>query len=400
MLGAIIGDIAGSRYEFHNIKTTDFPLMDDSCFFTDDTVMTVAVAEGLMNGKRDPEKTEAAIVKAMQKYGRMFPDAGYGARFGEWLQSENPEPYGSYGNGSAMRVSPVAGYFHTLAETEQFAEISARVTHSHPEGIKGAQAVAAAIFLAGSGRDRLYIKRYIELKYQYDLSKSLDTIRPNYTFNETCQGTVPQAITAFLLSESFEDAIRKAVSLGGDSDTLAAITGSIAEAFYGIPEELENRARSLLDKRLTAVLERWDGDLSVRRPGGREHDILKYLPYFEKNPKTEYDVIKPEGAQEEIRIPHYDDTMQNFIRDFYLSDCVDKEFSLTLRKHDIRSYEDMVIELPHADRQTLCAMLTLVFRGELVSRGNIARAAENGIIGDILSRLTGLARSVPKSGET
>ncbi|HPR39745.1 MAG TPA: ADP-ribosylglycohydrolase family protein [Oscillospiraceae bacterium] len=399
MLGAMIGDITGSRYEFHNIKTTDFPLMDDGCFFTDATVTTLAVAEGLMNGKRNPEKTEAAIVKAMQKYGRMFPEAGYGARFGEWLQSETPEPYGSYGSGSAMRVSPVAEYFHTLAEAEQFAEISARVTHSHPEGIKGAQAVAAAVFLAGSGRDRLYIKRYIELKYHYDLSRSLDTIRPDYTFDETCQGTVPEAITAFLLSESFEDAVRKAVSLGGDSSTLAAVAGSIAEAFYGIPAELADRARSMLDKRLLAVLERWDGDLSVRRTGSGEHDILKYLPYFEKNPKTEYDVIKPEGAEEEIRIPHYDDVMQNFIRDFYLSDYVDKAFSLTLSKHGIRTYEDMVIELPFADRETLCAMLTLVFRGELVSRGNIARAAESGIIGDILGRLAGLARSAQSAEE-
>lgn len=397
MLGAIIGDIAGSRYEFHNSKTTDFPLMDDHCFFTDDTVMTVAVAEGLMNGKRDPEKTEAAIVKAMQKYGRMFPDAGYGGKFGEWLQNEHPEPYGSYGNGSAMRVSPVASYFHTLSEVEKFAEISARVTHNHPEGIKGAQATAAAVFLAGNGRDRIYIKRYIELKYHYDLSKSLDTLRPDYTFNVTCQGTVPQAITAFLLSESFEDAIRKAISLGGDSDTLAAITGSIAEAFYGVPEELENRARSMLDKRLTPVLKRWDDDLSVYRFCSNEHDLLKYLSYFEKNPKTEYDVIRPEGAEEEIRIPHYDDVMQNFIRDFYFSDCVDKAFSLTLGKHGIRTYEDMVVELPHADRQTLCAMLTLIFRGELVSKGNIARAAESGILGDILSRLAGLAHSTQKT---
>ncbi|HNW05072.1 MAG TPA: ADP-ribosylglycohydrolase family protein [Oscillospiraceae bacterium] len=393
MFGAIIGDIAGSRYEFHNIKTTDFPLMDDGCFFTDDTVMTVAVAEGLMNGRRDPEKTEAAIVKAMQKYGRMFPDAGYGERFGEWLQSESPKPYGSYGNGSAMRVSPVAEYFRTLDEVERFAEISARVTHNHPEGIRGAQAVAAAAFLAESGRDRLYIKRYVELKYHYDLSRSLDTIRPNYAYDVTCQGTVPQAITAFLLSESYEDAIRKAISLGGDSDTLAAIAGGIAGAFYGVPKALKDRARAMLDKRLLAVLKRWDEDLSVRHPGGGEHDILKYLSYFEKNPKTEYNVLKPEGAAEEIRIPRYDESMQNFIRDFFLSDYVDKEYSLTLSKNGIRTYGDMIVELPRADRRTLCAMLTLIFRGEMMSRGNIARAAESGVIGDILGRLAGLARA-------
>lgn len=245
MIGAIIGDIVGSVYEWNNIKIKDFQLFGPKCFFTDDSVMTVSVAEALIKGG-----SADAFIKAMKKYGRMYPDAGYGGRFRSWLFSEDVHPYNSWGNGAAMRVSPVAWMFDTLSEVEEYAEISAAVTHNHPEGIKGAQATAAAIFLARKGKSKDEIKAYIESKYGYNLSRALDEIRPNYHFNESCQETVPEAIIAFLESKDFEDAIRNAISLGGDSDTLAAITGSIAEAAYNIPKEIKEKAMTFLDKPL------------------------------------------------------------------------------------------------------------------------------------------------------
>lgn len=248
MNGAIIGDIVGSIYEWNNIKSKDFPLFSPGCFFTDDTVMTLAIAEGLINGGSAED-----FIAAIKKYGRLYPDSGYGGRFGSWLFSDNINPYNSWGNGSAMRVSPVAWAFDILSEVEKYAEISAAVTHNHPEGIKGAQATAAVIFLARKGKTKEEIKAYIENKYGYNLNRSLDEIRPNYRFNESCQETVPEAIIAFLESVDFEDAIRNVISLGGDSDTLATITGSIAEAAYGIPKEIKEKALSILDQGLLDV---------------------------------------------------------------------------------------------------------------------------------------------------
>ena len=253
MIGAIIGDIVGSVYEWNNIKTKEFPFFQDKCFFTDDTVMTVAVAEGLMNGG---EKDD--FIDAMKKYGRMYPGAGYGGRFGSWLFSENREPYHSWGNGSAMRTAAVGWWCDSLEETRRMAALAAGVTHDHPEGIKGAESTAAAIFLARTGHGKAEIRNYVEREFGYDLSRTLDEIRPGYRFNESCQETVPQAIIAFLESTDFEDAIRNAISLGGDSDTLAAITGSIAKAAYGVPQELKDKAWKYLDEPLRSVLRRWE----------------------------------------------------------------------------------------------------------------------------------------------
>lgn len=287
MMGAIIGDIVGSVYEWHNIKTKDFPLFRDDCFFTDDTVMTIAVAEAVMNGGQRDD-----FIDAMKKYGRMYPEAGYGGRFGAWLFSDSREPYNSFGNGSAMRVSPCGWTMDCgfCARTGMWpsngrarASLSAEVTHNHPEGIKGAMATADAIFLCryyfggycGDYEMRINdnpseckrrIREHIEKEYGYDLSQTLDEIRPSYRFNETCQNTVPQAIIAFLESTEFEDAIRNAISLGGDSDTLAAITGSIAEAAYGIPDWIKDKAYSYLDEPLKDVLRRWKQHIApVRR---------------------------------------------------------------------------------------------------------------------------------------
>lgn len=237
MLGAIIGDVVGSVYEWNNIKTKDFEFFKPNCFFTDDTVMTVAVAKALLLTREKQSKANEKIsfkkelIKQMQDFGKRFPNAGYGGMFAGWLVSDNPKPYNSFGNGSAMRVSPCGYIAVTLDEALLLAKASAEVTHNHPEGIKGAEATAAAIFLARCGKSKKEIKEYIEENF-YTLDKTLDEIRPSYSFNETCQETVPQAIQAFLESVDFEDAIRNAISLGGDSDTLAAITGSIAWAYY------------------------------------------------------------------------------------------------------------------------------------------------------------------------
>jgi ADP-ribosylglycohydrolase len=258
MLGAIIGDIVGSPYEWHAVKTTDFPLFSAASRYTDDTVMTLAVAEGLMNGGGSESVSEKEIVKAMQKYGRMFPHAGYGGNFMKWIQSDDPQPYNSYGNGSAMRVSAAAWLSDSLAQAERYACVSARVTHNHPEGIKGAKATAAAVFLARTGESKTAVKTYVEETYGYDLGRKLDDIRPGYKFDDSCQGSVPEAMIAFLESDGFEDAIRKAVSLGGDSDTLAAVAGSIAEGFYGIPEKMKKEAILRLDEPLLDVLKRWE----------------------------------------------------------------------------------------------------------------------------------------------
>ena len=248
MIGAILGDIIGKPYEFNPIKSKDFPLFSEYSGITDDSLMTIAVARGLLEGRRDPRATSSEITQEMHRLGKQFPHAGYGARFRDWLASENPEPYNSFGNGSAMRVSPVAWFFDSLEDVERFATISAQMTHNHPEGIKGAQSVAAAIFLARTGAPKAEIRHYIEESYGYDLSRGISQIRPDYHFDETCQGSVPEAIIAFLESTGFEDAIRNAVSLGGDADTQAAIAGSIAEAFYGIDDTLKLKALEYLER--------------------------------------------------------------------------------------------------------------------------------------------------------
>lgn len=250
MTGAIAGDIIGSVYEFDNIKTTDFPLFTDESDYTDDTIMTVAVADWLLNG--------GDLVKVMQRYGREYPypTGGYGGRFSGWLCEKDPQPYNSWGNGSAMRVSAVGWMFDSLEKTLEVAKETAVVTHNHPEGIKGAQATAAAIYLARTGKSKQGIKDYIEATFFYDLDRTCDEIRPAYHFNESCQGTVPEAIIAFLDSSDFEHAIRLAVSLGGDSDTLACITGGIAEAYYGMPEDIKREIKKRIPEKFNEIIGR------------------------------------------------------------------------------------------------------------------------------------------------
>ncbi len=247
MLGAIAGDIIGSVYEWNNTKRMDFELFSEGSTFTDDTVLTVAVADCLLNRKNYAE--------TFKEYGRNYPDAGYGSRFYKWIFSDNQQPYNSFGNGSAMRVSPVGFAFNNLEETLAEAKRSAEVTHNHPEGIKGAQAVACAIFLARKGEDKEVIKSFITENFGYDLNHTLKEIRPHYRFDATCQGSVPQAMIAFLESVGFEDAIRKAVSIGGDSDTIACITGSIAQAYYNdIPPYILDTVKKKLTPDLFSIV--------------------------------------------------------------------------------------------------------------------------------------------------
>ena len=261
MYGAILGDIVGSPYEFdcNNYKAKDFSLFSRRSDFTDDTVMTLAVVKTLLSTRgQDDAAIKAALVHEMQQMGRAYPDRGYGTHFCGWLYEDAPQPYRSYGNGSAMRVSSAAWLAKNMVETLRLARLTAEVTHNHPEGIKGAQATAAAIFLARTGHGKEEIKAYVEREFGYDLSRTCDEIRPTYYHVESCQETVPQAIMAFLESTDFEDVLRTAVSLGGDSDTLAAITGSIAEAFYGVPEELRQECRQRLTLELTEILVEWE----------------------------------------------------------------------------------------------------------------------------------------------
>ena len=260
MYGAISGDMIGCPYEFDSgDKTKIFPLFISDSNYTDDSVMTVAVAEALMDTiGQDDETVKAALVNSMQKWGHKYPDAGYGGMFYRWLLTKDPKPYGSYGNGSAMRVSSAGWLYNTLEKTRHMAKLTAEVTHNHPEGIKGAEATAAAIYMSRTGRSKEEIKAYIIREFGYDLSRTCDEIRPTYYHIETCQQTVPEAITAFMEGIDFEDVIRTAVSLGGDCDTLTCIAGGMAEAFYGIPDFIKAECRKRLPADMMMVLDRFE----------------------------------------------------------------------------------------------------------------------------------------------
>lgn len=257
MYGAIIGDIIGSPYEFGSEKRKDFLLLQPQCRPTDDSMMTIAVACACMEANiRDEWDFKQVLTEKMREIGRMYPNAGYGDRFYDWLMEDDAPAYGSYSNGSAMRVSPVAWVAESLEETLRLAKWSAEVTHNHPEGIRGAQAVAAAVYLARTGADKEEIQDYIAANF-YDLDFTLEEIRPGYRADLRCEGSVPQAIRCFLEGEDFEDTIRNAVSLGGDGDTQAAIAGSIAEAFFGIPEDLFDEAMAHVDDALSEYIALW-----------------------------------------------------------------------------------------------------------------------------------------------
>ena len=250
MLGALVGDIVGSIYEFHNTKSMDFDMFTPWNNFTDDSVMTLAVAKWLME---DEAHTINYLIDCMQELGNRHPNAGYGSRFCMWLEEENPQPYNSWGNGAGMRVSPVGLYAKTLDEALALAAITASVSHNHPEGVKGAQAIASCVFLCKQGKTKSEIKKYIEKTFYYNLDRTISDIRPLYHFDVSCQGSVPEAIIAFLEGNSFEEVIRLAVSIGGDSDTIACMAGAIAACMYPIPEEISEKCDAILTDDLREI---------------------------------------------------------------------------------------------------------------------------------------------------
>lgn len=252
MIGAIIGDIVGAPYEFANKRSKNFNLFENYCMFTDDTVMTLAVAQALAMPHTNIDELSQNTVKCMQALGEKYPHCGYGFKFSQWLTAKNPQPYNSFGNGAAMRVSPVGWVANSVEEANALSAAVTKITHNHPEGLKGAEAVAVAIVLARQGKSKEEIRRYITENY-YTIDFTLDEIRSTYQFNETCQGSVPQAFEAFFESVDFEDCIRNAVSIGGDSDTIAAIAGSIAEAYYGVPKWMEQTAMLYLPDELKKI---------------------------------------------------------------------------------------------------------------------------------------------------
>lgn len=260
MYGAILGDIIGSRFEFdRGGKTKEFELFTEENDFTDDTVMTVAVGEALMNAGKDADvdSIKAEVIKSMQDWGHRYPNAGYGGRFFRWLfYDENPKPYGSWGNGSAMRVSSAGWLYDSVERTREVAGATAEVTHNHPEGIKGAECTAAVMFLARTGAGKEEIREYVDREFGYDLSESLDEMRDRHEHVESCQDSLPKALKSFMEGDSYEDVVRNAVSLGGDTDTLGAIAGAMAEAMYGVPEEIVSRGRDFLPKDMVEVLEK------------------------------------------------------------------------------------------------------------------------------------------------
>ena len=259
MLGAVVGDVIGSLYEVNNIKEKDFSLFSNQSRYTDDSVMSCAIAQSCLDycKNKNIEKFRKNVIKNMRTLGRLHINAGYGGTFIRWILTKNPVPYNSWGNGSAMRVSPVAWVSDSIEECEKLAEVSSSVSHNHPEGIKGAKAIASAVFMANNGFDKEDIKDYIEKKY-YDLNFNLDDIRDEYKFDVSCQGSVPQAIKAFLEGNDFEDVVRCAISIGGDSDTIAAMAASIAEAYYGIPKDIVDITNTYLSADLKQILNEFD----------------------------------------------------------------------------------------------------------------------------------------------
>ncbi len=253
MIGAIIGDIAGSRFEWENHRSKDFNLFDDYCHPTDDSIMSLAVAKAILESEKEKDDLSANAISCMQELGRIYDNAGYGGRFIKWIWSDNPEPYNSFGNGAAMRVGPCGFAATSIEEAKELSAAVTRISHNHPQGMKGAEAIAAAIFLARSGKDKGEIKKYLEENY-YGVNFKIDDIRKTYKFDVSCQGSVPVALEAFFEAANFEDAIRTAISVGGDSDTIACMAGAVAEAYFGVPEEIIDHCADYLDRREMEIL--------------------------------------------------------------------------------------------------------------------------------------------------
>ncbi len=347
MIGAIIGDIVGSRFEFNNYRAKDFELFTDQNKVTDDSIMTLAVAKAIIETEKikslsDGETTynieyysmlAEMTVKYMQEIGRRNPNCGYGGMFARWVFSDSPKPYNSYGNGAAMRISPAGFAAQTESEAQELSKVITGTTHNHSEGIKGAEAVSIAILMARRGSTKDEIRDAITNRY-YPLNFTIDEIRDTYAFNETCQDTVPQAIEALLESSSFEDAIRIAISVGGDSDTLAAITGSIAEAYYGVSEEIKDKALNYLDTELRSVYDEWIAFIGRKRATGKFQALTKYIEKISKATSFGEWVIDRENDgtfEHPIQMPYvnFHELVSTFVSEFYQFSDKHSEYQLT-----------------------------------------------------------------------
>lgn len=412
MIGAIIGDIIGSRFEFNNHRSKDFELFTDDCQATDDSIMTIAVAKAIMETEKIKEPSiggyeydsdyyslvESMTFKYMQEIGRKYPDCGYGGMFSRWVFSDDPQPYNSFGNGAAMRISPVGCAARTESEATRQSEAVTGVTHNHDKGIKGAEAVAVSIFMARRGFTKSEIRDKINRNY-YPLGFTIDDIRDTYKFNETCQETVPQAIEAFLESISFEDAIRTAISLGGDSDTLAAITGSIAEAYYGVPEDIKDKAITYLDANLHAIYNEWSKFIGSESTFNKFKVLTKYISKISDTVSLGEWFIDRENdgtPEHPIQMPfvNFNDLVDLFVEEFY-------QFSESHPEYQLACYGSILEssglkwdgeEMRNADVNSLDAKCTLALimgaiRAERFCDGALLSFFEDGFIMKWLKRL-------------
>ncbi|WP_071435473.1 ADP-ribosylglycohydrolase family protein [Bacillus kwashiorkori] len=416
MLGAIIGDIVGSRFEFNNHRSKEFELFTKECFVTDDSIMTLAVAKALMEteklmkldliSSKNADEYYSILEKMtttyMQKIGRRYPNCGYGGMFGHWVFSDHPKPYNSFGNGAAMRISSVAFVAKDESEVVLLSETITGVTHNHEEGYKGAEATAIAVWMARRGYTKSEIRRQINHNY-YRLNYTIDEIRDNYQFNETCQETVPQAIQAFLESNSFEDAIRIAISVGGDSDTLAAITGAIAEAYYGVPKELKEQALKYLDRELMTIFEEWNDFL-----GEKEEEtfkvLTKYIGKFERLDSFEgRGVASDESGNREayLQIPTFQFNLlvNEFVKEFYEFSSANVVYELTryeqiLEKHGFTSSNQEMARVPldGLNEQMILALIMGVIRAERCHEGELNDFFKNGVMMKWLKKLKDIDR--------
>jgi ADP-ribosyl-[dinitrogen reductase] hydrolase len=414
MIGAIIGDIVGSRFEFNNHRSKDFVLFTKDCMVTDDSIMTLAVAKAIMAAEQS-KAAHAAIeieylaelgkltVQQMQKIGRKYPDCGYGGMFARWVFSSNPQPYNSFGNGAAMRISPVGFFAKSAEEVRKLSNVITGVTHNHKEGLKGAEATAMAIFLARQGCTKPEIRHRIQRDY-YPLNFKINDIRATYKFNETCQDTVPQAIQAFLESESFEDAIRTAISVGGDSDTLAAITGGIAEAYYGVPDHFKEKALSYLDDELRTIYDEWRVFLGQDATEPRFKVLTKYIDKLEQEQSYGKWVVdeKNDGTFEHpIQMPFvdYSRLVMDFEDDFkgFMHDHQEYELNhyyTILEKNGLAWGQESMrsANVDDLDAQCVLALITGAIRAEHFSGGALLSFFEEGLMLKWLKRLRTLDR--------
>lgn len=394
-IGAIVGDIVGSIYEFDNRRSKDFPLFGADVECTDDSIMTVATMSALLNGGSHDD-----FVDAYKQLGNEYPSS-YGTRFSQWLMADNPRPYDSWGNGAPMRVSPVAWFYSKLEDVERMAKVSAEVTHSHPEGIKGAQSVAGAIFLARTGKSKQDIKKHIETRYDYFLDFKLDDIRESYQFDESSAGTVPPAIVAFLESTDFEDAIRNAISIGGDSDTLAAITGSIAEAFYGVPDDIMGDTLKYLTDDLRAIVRNFNTAIKPILTVSKFqtlsntdietlHSLNQRIQSYNGKWGERHSGKKLESGANTLPYTEQSEPIQEFVQFMYDKDLViNFDWSKWQEGRDWFASEDEA-KYQDLDIETSLKLLTAVIRNDRFNEGALVRAFEDGTLPKVVERLIAL----------